>query len=50
MKTYDAFGPNPRALRMFLLEKKLTLPTVAVDLLAGENRIGNVHAWLTERS
>jgi glutathione S-transferase len=38
MKIYDSFGPNPRALRMFLLEKDLRLPTAAVDLLGGENR------------
>ncbi len=38
MKVYDSFGPNPRALRMFLLEKNVTLPSAPVDLLAGENR------------
>jgi glutathione S-transferase len=38
MKVYDSLGPNPRALRMFLLEKELSLPTVAVDLLGAENR------------
>ena len=38
MKIYDAFGPNPRALRMFLLEKGLTIPTETIDLLAAENR------------
>jgi glutathione S-transferase len=38
MKLYDSFGPNPRALRMVLLEKHLELPKVEVDLLAGENR------------
>lgn len=38
MKVYDSFGPNPRALRMFLHEKQLTLPTVAVDIVGGENR------------
>jgi glutathione S-transferase len=38
MRVYDSFGPNPRALRMFLLEKKLELPSQAVDLLGGENR------------
>jgi glutathione S-transferase len=38
MRIYDSFGPNPRALRMFLLEKGLELPRIAVDLLAGENR------------
>ena len=38
MKVYDSFGPNPRALRMFLLEKGLSLPRAPVDLLAAENR------------
>lgn len=38
MKIYDSFGPNPRALRMFLHEKDVDLPKVAVDLLAAENR------------
>jgi glutathione S-transferase len=38
MRMYDSFGPNPRALRMFLREKGLELPRVAVDLLGGENR------------
>lgn len=38
MEIYDSFGPNPRALRMFLLEKNIELPKVDVDLLAGENR------------
>jgi glutathione S-transferase len=38
MKIYDSFGPNPRALRMFLLEKGLDIPTVTVDILGAENR------------
>ena len=38
MKIYDSFGPNPRALRMFLLEKNVTLPTETVDLMGAENR------------
>jgi glutathione S-transferase len=38
MRIYDSFGPNPRALRMFLLEKGLELPTIDVNLLAAENR------------
>jgi len=40
MQVYDSFGPNPRALRMFLLEKGVTLPSSPVDLLGGENRRG----------
>ena len=38
MKVYDSFGPNPRALRMFLAEKDVDLPKATVDLLAAENR------------
>jgi len=38
MKIYDSLGPNPRALRMFLLEKGMTIPTAPVDLLGAENR------------
>ncbi len=38
MKIYDSFGPNPRALRMFLLEKGIELPRAEVDLLGAENR------------
>ncbi|HXK25395.1 MAG TPA: glutathione S-transferase family protein [Myxococcota bacterium] len=38
MKLYDSFGPNPRLVRMFLAEKNLTLPSVQVDIMAGENR------------
>jgi glutathione S-transferase len=38
MKIYDSMGPNPRALRMFLFEKGIKIPTAAVDLLGAENR------------
>jgi len=38
MKIYDSFGPNPRALRMFLLEKDLDFPRLPVDLMGAENR------------
>ena len=38
MRVYDSFGPNPRALRMFLHEKGLELPKIDVDLLGAENR------------
>lgn len=37
MKFYDcATAPSPRRVRMFLAEKDLTVPTVQVDLRAGE--------------
>jgi len=38
MRVYDSFGPNPRALRIFLAEKALELPKIDVDLLGAENR------------
>lgn len=38
MKLYDALGPNPRLVRMFLAEKDLALDTEQVDIMAGENR------------
>ena len=38
MRIYESFGPNPRALRMFLSEKALDIPTTEVDLAGGENR------------
>jgi glutathione S-transferase len=38
MRIYGAFGPNPRALRMFVAEKGLHIPTTEVDLIGGENR------------
>jgi glutathione S-transferase len=38
MRIYDSFGPNPRALRMFLAEKGLEIPKADVDILAAENR------------
>lgn len=38
MKLYQSVGPNPRLVRMFLIEKGIELPTVDVDIIAGENR------------
>src|SRR5215469_15839820 len=38
MLLYDSFGPNPRAMRMFLAEKGITIPTKPVDLRGAENR------------
>ena len=38
MHLYDSFGPNPRAMRMFLTEKGITIPTKPVDLMKAENR------------
>ena len=38
MKIDNSFGPNPRALRMFLAEKGINIPMRDVDLMAAENR------------
>jgi len=38
MEIIGSFGPNPRALRMFLAEKGMEVPTKEIDILAGENR------------
>jgi glutathione S-transferase len=39
MKLYDyAHAPNPRRVRVFLAEKGIEIPRVAVDLLKGEQR------------
>ena len=38
MEIIGSFGPNPRALRMFLAEKGMDIPTKEIDILAGENR------------
>ena len=38
MKLYDcAMAPNPRRARIFLAEKDITLPTIEVNILEGEN-------------
>jgi len=38
MQLYDSFGPNPRAMRMFLAEKGIDIPRKDVDLMKAENR------------
>ena len=38
MTLYDADSPAPRCLRMFLLEKGLSVPSVTIDVFSGENR------------
>ena len=38
MQLYNSLGPNPRVVRMFLIEKGLELPFLEVDLAGGENR------------
>ena len=38
MLLFDALSPAPRALRMYLLEKGVTIPTQDIDVFTGENR------------
>jgi len=38
MKFYDSLGPNPRLVRMFMLEKGITIPAQQIDIMGGENR------------
>ena len=38
MKLLNSFGPNPRAVRMAMIEKGIEMPMEEHDLLGGENR------------
>jgi glutathione S-transferase len=38
MKLYTSVGPNPAVVRMFMAERGIELPLVAVDIRGGENR------------
>ncbi len=38
MKILNSFGPNPRMLRMFMLEKNITIDFIEHDLMGAENR------------
>jgi len=38
MKLYNAIGPNPRMVRMFMAEKGIDIPKVEVDIRGSENR------------
>ncbi len=38
MKLLSSFGPNPRVVRMFMLEKGISLETQEHDLMGAENR------------
>jgi glutathione S-transferase len=40
MKLFNSLGPNPRVVRMFMVEKGMDLPSEEVDLRGGENRRG----------
>ncbi len=41
MKLLNSLGPNPRIVRMFLLEKGLEIPFEEIDILGAENRQKN---------
>jgi len=38
VKFYDSLGPNPRLVRMFMLEKGIAVPAEQVDIMGGANR------------
>ena len=38
MKFYNSLGPNPRLVRIFMLEKEIEVPTEEIDIMGGENR------------
>ena len=38
MKFYNSLGPNPRLVRLFMLEKGIEIPFEEVDIMAGANR------------
>ncbi len=38
MKLYSSLGPNPRLVRMFLVEKGIEIERVHLDIISGENR------------
>jgi len=40
VKFYNSIGPNPQVVRTFAAERGITLDTIEVDLMAGENRQG----------
>lgn len=41
MKLYSSVGPNPRIVRMFMVERGVELPVEEVDIMAGENLADN---------
>ena len=38
MKLYSSLGPNPRLVRMFLVEKNIEVERIHLDIITGENR------------
>ena len=38
MKLYDSIGPNPRMVRIAMAEQNVSVDTVSIDIVKGENR------------
>ena len=38
MKLFNSIGPNPKVVRMYMAERGISLETLDIDLVAGENR------------
>ncbi len=38
MKLYNSLGPNPRLVRVFMLEKGIEIPAEEIDIMGGANR------------
>ncbi len=38
MKLHDSIGPNPRAVRIAIAEKGMSIPTEQIDIMKGNNR------------
>ena len=38
MRSLNSMGPNPRMVRMFMIEKEIELEVLEHDILAAENR------------
>lgn len=38
MKLYNSIGPNPRVVKIFMVEKGIELPFEEIDIMAGANR------------
>ena len=49
VKFYDSLGPNPRLVRMFMLEKDITVPAEQVDIMGGANRQRALHRQESRR-
>jgi glutathione S-transferase len=46
MKFYDSVGPNPRMVRIAMAEQGVSVETIKIDILKGENRQPAYHAMV----